>query len=61
MLLLYYDTYDTIFSFSSGEAVETGEAVEDTFCIMTCGGLPTMELQCASGSWDTNLDEIKCP
>ena len=28
MLLLYYDTYATIFSFSSGEVVEAGEAVE---------------------------------
>ena len=41
--------------------METGEAVDDTFCIMTCDGLPTMELQCSSGSWDNNLDDIKCP
>jgi len=40
--------------------LDTGEGVEGAYCIMTCAGAPTMEIQCEAGAWDTDIDNISC-
>lgn len=40
--------------------LESGEAVDGTYCIVTCASIPTMELQCSLGYWDTDIDNINC-
>ena len=38
----------------------SGEAIDGTFCIFSCGGHPVMELNCGEGSWDVDVVEVTC-
>ena len=40
--------------------LESGEAEDETYCILTCGDVPSLEIQCDLGSWSKNLDDITC-